>query len=608
MLFASPAAAQSRKTILLVFDEDPDFPGLSLIDAGLRETFKDGLHGDVEFCSESLNLSQFKDPGYDGLLRDHLRRKYRGKHVDLVVAVMQPSLDFLLRDGQALFPGVPVVFCGLDSSYLTAHSPPPNVTGVVIKRNFAPTLAIALRLQPGTRRVYVVGGMSAFDRQLLAIARRDFAPFEKSVAITYLTTLTVPNLLATLAKLPKGSVVVYLGLFRDGSGRAFIPHELLPSVTAASNAPVFVALDQFLDHGAVGGHVYNIGKSGRRAAEIGLRVMRGETPPVVELSAYEDVFDWRQLERWGFDEYRLPPGSEIRHRTRTYWELNRWTILGGIAVCLLQSALIVALFVNLTKRRRADAAAREAEGRRQAAEEEARRQREELAHALRVTTLGELAASFAHEVGQPLTAILANTQAIHGLARAEKLTAQELDEALGDIEHDTLRAGETIHGLRALFRKEREERTPVDLNAIVEDVVRLLHSDMLEKEIRVEVHRAEGIPPVVADPIQLRQVILNLLVNAEDVLLREPPGQRGIHIDTTWPGDGVVEVVVRDNGAGAPDALLERMFDHFVSTKPGGLGMGLSISRSIVAAHGGRIWATRNAEKGLSLHVSLPAA
>jgi signal transduction histidine kinase len=115
-------------------------------------------------------------------------------------------------------------------------------------------------------------------------------------------------------------------------------------------------------------------------------------------------------------------------------------------------------------------------------------------------------------------------------------------------------------------------------------------------------------PPVVADPTQLRQVILNLLVNAEDALVREPSVERRIHVDTTWPGDGVVEVVVRDNGAGAPDAILDRMFDRFVSTKPGGLGMGLSISHSIVESHGGRTWATRNEVRGLSLHVAIPVA
>jgi signal transduction histidine kinase len=602
----SPAAAEPRKTILLVFDEDPDFPGLSVIDSNLRETFKAGLPGGVEFCSEALNLSQFKNPGYEGVLRDYFRRKYASKRVDLIVAVMQPALDFVRREAPSIFPGVPIVFTGLDSSSPTASRPPPNVTGVVVKRNFAPTLDVALRLKPDTRRVYVVGGSSPFDFLIETIARRDFAPYEKRLAITYLDALSVSDLLATLSKLPDHSVVLYLGVFRDGAGRAFVPHELVAPVAAAANAPVFVSLDQFLDRGAVGGHVYNIGRSGQQAAEIGLRVMRGEMPPVVEQATYEDVFDWRQLRRWGFDEKRLPPGSEIRYRTRSLWELYRRYILGGVLIFLLQSALIVALVVSLAQRRRADAAAREAQSRRQEAEQEARRQREELAHALRVTTLGELAASFAHELGQPLTAILANAQAVHRLASSRKLTAEELDETLGDIESDTIRAAETIHRLRALVRKDHKEWATIDLNRIVDDVVRLLHMDLQVKDIHVEFHRAETMPRVVADPIQLRQVVLNLLVNAEDALSREPAGKREIHIETAWPGDGAVEVVVRDNGSGAPDEVLEQMFERFTTTKADGLGMGLAISRSIVEAHGGRIWATRNEGRGLSLHVKIP--
>ena len=600
------AEAQHRKTILIVFDEDRDFPGLSVINASLRETFKEGLQDDVEFCSESLNLSQFRNPDHDSALREYFRRKYAGKKVDLVVAVMQPSLDFLLRDRQSLFPGVPIVFCGIDSSYLSTYTPPPNVTGVAIRRTFAPTLEIALRLKPDTQHVYVVSGTGPFDEQLQVIARRDFARYEKRVAIHYLTTLTMSELLARLSNLPARSVVIHLTMFRDGAGRSFIPHEALAQITARANAPVFVAIDQYLDRGAVGGHVYSVSTHGRQAAQLGLRILRGETPPVTEQDAYKDAFDWRQLQRWGLDEKLLPPGSEIRNRTPSLWQLYKGYIVAGISIVLLQSALIIALLVSHMQLQRANAAAREAEARRKDAEEESRRQRDELAHALRVTTLGELAGSLAHEIGQPLSAILINAKAVHRLVESKQLTAEEVDEALGDIEDDAARAAETIQQLRALFRKERSERKAVDLNVIIEDVVRLLRVDMTGNDIHIEFHRAEDLPQVVVDPIQLRQVVLNLLVNAEDALTRERSGERKIHVETAWPGDGAVELVVRDNGSGATDDVFAHMFERFVSTKPDGLGMGLAISRSIVEAHDGRIWATRNEGRGLSLHVQIP--
>src|SRR4029078_6824451 len=127
----------------------------AVINRSLHETFKTDLGGDVEFWSESLNLSKFKIPGYDGLLRDLFSRKYADRHPDLIVAVMQPSLDFLLHNGQELFPGVPIVFCAIDTSSLDSHPLPPNITGVAVKRDYAPTIDIALRLQPETRNLFV---------------------------------------------------------------------------------------------------------------------------------------------------------------------------------------------------------------------------------------------------------------------------------------------------------------------------------------------------------------------------------------------------------------------------------------------------------------------
>ena len=137
--------AEARKSVLLVFDEDKDFPGLALVNRSLRETFRSEFKSDVEFYSESLNLSQFRDQDYDAVLRDLFRRKYATTSLDLIVAVLGPSLDFLLRHGEALFPGVPIVFCGVDPSDLEGRTLSKNVTGVIVRRAFGPTLEVALR-------------------------------------------------------------------------------------------------------------------------------------------------------------------------------------------------------------------------------------------------------------------------------------------------------------------------------------------------------------------------------------------------------------------------------------------------------------------------------
>ena len=399
-ILAEPAPA--RPQVLLIFDEDKDLPGLAVINRNVQQVLRDEFDERVEFYSESLQLSQFNDADYQDVLLDYFRRKYEGRQIDLIIAVMEPSLDFLLRRAETLFAGVPIVFCGANPLDVERMALPKNVTGVLVKRTFAPTLDIALRLQPETRNVFVVGGASRFDQQIHAIARRDLQAFESRVNIVWLNTLPMERLLNELADLPGNSVVYYLTLFADGAGEAFIPHEALTRIAGAANAPVYVAVDQYVGRGAVGGHVYSVADLGQQAASIGVRILRGEAPssiPVASVSVYRNVFDWRQLERWGIDERRLPADSDIAYRPASIWYLYKWYILAGAALFLLQSGLVVGLFVSHAQRRRAEILSVESEEGRLRAEHEVHRQRDELAHALRVTTLGEMTASFAHEVG-----------------------------------------------------------------------------------------------------------------------------------------------------------------------------------------------------------------
>jgi PAS domain S-box-containing protein len=244
--------------------------------------------------------------------------------------------------------------------------------------------------------------------------------------------------------------------------------------------------------------------------------------------------------------------------------------------------------------------------RRRNAEDDARRQREDLAHAQRVTTLGELGASLAHEINQPLAAIVTNAQAAIRLLGRQGVAHGEVSEALGDIAADARRASAIIQRLRALSRKEHVPQANLDLHELIDEVVALLRHDFVRKQITVLRVFDPVVPTIVGDPVQLQQVILNLLVNAGEAIARAEGGRREVAIVTGHRTPGLVEVAVRDSGIGAKESELGRMFERFVSTKPGGLGMGLAISRSIVEAHGGRIRATANADRGLTFHVELP--
>ena len=244
-LLASAVASAQDKRVLLLYDEDKTLPGLAILDESLRSTLGAGLGTSVEFFTESMNLSQFTDEQYEEVLREHYASKYRDEKLDLVVGVMGPALGFLLRHGDAAFPGVPVIFCGADAGDLQGVTLPAHVTGILLKRAFAPTLDIALRLQPETRHVVIVGGTSPFDRHLLELVGNELRAFEDRVSFQYLTELPMGDLASAVARLPPQTVILFVTFFRDGAGRAYIPHDAVAHLSEAANVPIYVFVDQY---------------------------------------------------------------------------------------------------------------------------------------------------------------------------------------------------------------------------------------------------------------------------------------------------------------------------------------------------------------------------
>jgi PAS domain S-box-containing protein len=244
---------------------------------------------------------------------------------------------------------------------------------------------------------------------------------------------------------------------------------------------------------------------------------------------------------------------------------------------------------------------------RKASELQAQQHRAELAHVARISTLGELAASLAHELNQPLTAILSNAQAAQRLLNTAPIDLAEIREILKDVVADDNRAGQVIQRLRALVKKQPPEFTALDLGTIMRDVVNLIHTDAILRASHVALTVAPGLSPVWGDRVELQQVALNLLLNAFEAMKERPVEDRQVTVGVEADGPSMVKVAVRDRGAGLGDEV-EQVFRPFYTTKPDGLGVGLSISRSIVEAHGGRLWAENNADRGATFSFTIPAA
>jgi len=239
------------------------------------------------------------------------------------------------------------------------------------------------------------------------------------------------------------------------------------------------------------------------------------------------------------------------------------------------------------------------------AEATTRRLRAELTHVARVASLGDLTVALTHELHQPLTAIRTNAQAMRRLV-ARGVPTDELGDVLGDIVDDASRASDLILRLATLFRRRELERVPLDVNQVVRDLQVIAHVEARRHGARLVLRLAPDLEQVAGDPVQLQQVLLNLIRNAAEAMATIEPAAREVEVSTSVTAPGQITMSVRDSGPPIDDAAFNRLFRPFYTTKPDGLGMGLSISRSIVEAHGGRLWAERCATGGLMMHVTLP--
>jgi len=240
--------------------------------------------------------------------------------------------------------------------------------------------------------------------------------------------------------------------------------------------------------------------------------------------------------------------------------------------------------------------------------DEARQLQERLTHFARLSTMGEMAAGLAHEINQPLSAITLYAQACQRFIRSPNREDDDVMAALEQISAQALRAGEVIRRMRNFVKNREVKREPVDCNRLLDDLRTLAETDARLHNVRLRIEDEPNLPTVYGDPIQLQQVVLNLVRNAMDAMADVPETQREVVLSARRLVEGEIEIVVADHGSGlAPDAT-EHLFNPFFTTKAGGTGLGLAISRSIVRAHGGRLWHTPNERMGARFHFTLPVS
>jgi signal transduction histidine kinase len=579
--------------VVILLSADSTQPAAQEQIRAIRSSLTAAAPEGVEFYTDSLDDLRFDEAHLMPSFLALVKKKYANKHIDVVIGLADFALDFARRYHDEIWPGVPILISSVADT--RKEDIPPEFAYLPVHFDLSGTLDLAETLQPDARHLVVVSGAGKLDlkyAQRAADAAR--ARHSRAWAVDVWSGLPVPELQQRLAALDTNTAVLYTTMYRDRNGRTFFPYEVVAPMARTSRAPIYGWYPTYLGRGLTAGSVIRFETNGRLTGELAAAILLGKAPPrgaTLSASMSRCVADRGMIEKLGLRASSLPENCELIDDPPSLWREHRQPFLIALTVVLLQALTIAALLWQRRHRR--------------IAEEQATLHLEELARAARFAAAGELSASIAHEVGQPLGAILSNADAA-GMMLNDEPDAMELNSILADIRRDALRANQVVQRLRALLQNHTLKLGLLDLNAAFDEGLALLGPEARRRQIVIESHLAAENAGVLADRVQLQQVLLNLAINAMDAMEHTPPENRILSISTKVAGQGY-ELIVADRGHGIPDEAVHRLFDSLYTTKLHGMGLGLSIVRTIILTHGGRVSAAPRAGGGSVFTIWLPA-
>ena len=526
---------------------------------------------------------------------DYIRSTFADRpKPELIVTVAGPAAVFARKYRQELFPDTPLLFASVDQRFLRDAPLGENETAVAVANDFPGLVDDILQVLPQTRQVFMLMGSGQLGHFWRRELEEQFERFRGRLTFVWTNDLSLAEILRRCASLPRDSAILYVAFGTDAQGGAYADERVLADLHATANAPMFSSLGPMLGHGIVGARLMSIDDLSRNAAEVAARILNGAAPGSIKVPpqppSRQPIFDWRELQRWGIPESRLPAGSVVRYRRPSLWEEYKLTVLSGMAALAVQALLIVGLLYQ----RRA----------RQRAELDSRRNLALAADVSRRQTMSALTSSIAHEIGQPLSSMIHNAQALQMMIAADRAPSDTMREILSDIRSQGVQATQIIDRHRTMLRGHQLDMKPIDLHAVIAESLALVEHDLRARQIEATLHLPPNPCVISGDQVLLEQVFVNLMMNAMDAMAGTPPARRQVTIRSEARA-AVVEVSVRDTGTGLPADTIGTLFTPFVTTKAHGLGIGLSIARTILEAHGGTIDARNNPEGGATFTVTL---
>lgn len=512
---------------------------------------------------------------------------------DLIVSIGAPAANFVQRHRAKLFPASPMILTVVDQRRVKYSALGPNDTVVAVAIDYHAAIENILQVLPDTNHVAMVVGTSPIEQFWRQEIARESESLEGRIKITWFDTLSFEDILKSAASLPPNSAIFWELMIVDAAGVVHEDGRALTQLHAVANAPIFSYTDAFFGREIVGGPHVPVLEAGQQVGDVAVRILSGEKAGSIKVAPVgmgRPKFDWREMQRWGIPESRLPPGSEVYFRRPTVWEQYRAYVFAVGAAILLQTLIILWLLYE--------------HRRRQAAEVLARNTMAELSNVNRLATAGELSASIAHEVKQPLTAVASNAYAALNWLAAGRLNVDEARKSLNQIVSATQRANDIVSGIRAMFSRDEQARHAIDVNELIRSVLAIGRLNFRKYGVELETQLDETIPLIEGHRVQLQQVILNLVMNALEAM--QTTRRRTLHVRSGRTASGDVRIRIEDTGIGIEPANLDRIFKPLFTTRANGMGMGLSICRSIVEAHCGRISVSESPEGGAAFEIELP--
>lgn len=591
---------EKNKNILVLYSLSPSTPAYRPITDGIRKELVKAYGNSFYLHAEYLETERFPKHEYPGSKFELYNQKYEDVHLDLLVCVGIDIIDPVKKYASSKIVNLPTVTIdfdlrryGLDMDLELNE----RTTVVGMRLNILKTMNTAMDLFPERDSIFFISGVAMADSMYLKATLVASEEFRTDRKYSYITNTSMEDALKFARSCSDRGIIVIPGFNIDTKGVQYYNPEAIRLISQAARVPVFAYSDMGFGEGVVGGYLLSFSKIGSKAGESAVKIIHGTHPSSItihENEIYEYLFDWRQLKRWDLlGSELIPTESKILFEEANFFEKYR-LIIGIVVLFLLLQSLLIINLVHLYRKQKLVA--------RQLIETENKFL--ELAREDRILSLGQLTASLSHELNQPLTAILSTAQAGLRFVDSGKHDPELIRQILGNIVEDDKRTASILSSIRGMMKLETREKEMINLNELIEEVIQIFQGESIRKMITFNLEMTGQPVFILADKIQIQQVIMNLINNAFQSINQAKSGVRKVVIHEETDQD-TVTVSLRDYGTGIKESVRDKLFRPFVTTGDEGTGIGLAISRSIIEDHGGKIWAENMADGGAVFFFSL---